>query len=128
MDNAATGATSFFGAINDNAATAVAIIAIVTPIAIILPIHCFASFVARIISASIAPSIPTAITPFAKLAMSISPRRIHTPAIIPIAADIAKIDVPIFSSLPPPNKFVTAISAVKNAIKPIAKPTPFSIS
>ena len=90
--------------------------------------HCFASFVARIISASIAPSIPTAITPFAKLAISIRPKRIHTPAIIPMATDIAKIDVPIFSSLPPPNKFVTAISAAKNAIKATANAQPFSIS
>ena len=125
IDNAATGATSFSGLINDNAAIAVAIIAITTPIAIILPIHCFAFFVDRIIKVNISPRVPTASIPFAKPAKSIILSNIHTPAIIPIAADITNTLVPILANLLPLSIFETSKSNARNPKKPPTNNTPF---
>ena len=128
IPNAAVAPANLVGSMNDKAATATAITAIATDIAMRLPLTSCASRVAVIINAKIAPRIPTAITPLAKAPSSIKLSNTHTPAIIPMATDMANIvpaTLAICSSFP---IFVIDTMALTNIRNASANPAPFSIS
>ena len=112
--------------INDNTAIAAAITPIATAIAIRLPLHSLASLVARIISAIIDASIPTATIPLAKCCTFMKPSIVATTARRAIDIDIINnVDPTPLRSLPASsvaaiNPTIIALNALI-AIRPFTK-------
>ena len=106
IPNAITAPANFVGFIKDNAAMHAVITPIAITIAIIVPLHSFASFVALTRPIIIKERAPTAVIPFIKPGMDIKLSTIETIAKIPIATDIARIVMPILAISVGPTSFV----------------------
>ena len=108
--------------------TAAAITPIATAIAIILPLTSAAPLVERINPIMSTPKRPTAATPLVKLPRLIIPRRMHTPARIPIAIDTAKMVPDTFAISCSLLTFNTWTKAATKTTNPTAKKAPFTMS
>ena len=126
--NEAVAPANFLESIKHNAATAPAISAIATVIAVRLALQSFAPLVAQIIAVITAPRADTAATPLTRAFVSTSPNNTDTTASAPIAIEMANMVAVTLAVCSVLEIVVTLTNAATNTKNPAANSAPFIIS